>query len=895
MSKTGRSLEDGAEEPPAKRIKVEEILVARSLPTTKRKGGRQPQKTGEERAKELLKDTRLAAVEPQQVLCRMCGNWIRLFKHVDYAPANWRSHALKCEIRSKWISQVKKEPNDEFELSLPIPEPPHQSPSSEIHPVTVKEENPNSRRQMKSLQERRSTLADDKRAAYPEPHRVFCKLCSSWVRLHNTREYDLFNWSRHVEKCELKAPGTKRVRLKKSHKENNQRPSLTLTFRAGRTQNPVQTVDVPSDPIPSPIIPKNEPIEPPMPSTSTVVPSVPSAGLLKRKPRNILERLKDLEMDPRCGDVRESEVFCLMCQKWVKLSRDVPYIDANWIRHASRCSEKNWLNPLVRALSPFDIKPDIDKLDSDALEVEELCFRPVNSTPDLELRQSSKPTDRPALPTTNDEERKQAMLDDPRCSDVQPFNVTCNMCSRQIGLHGKKAYFISNWLRHAESCEAKSKRAEGPIEKPAPSVLQLASVSKRPDPPNAKPAGPVLQLAPDFIPSPAVSWNILKEHENEHSVKHRRSRDQRAQELLNDDRIGEVEPHRVLCKICKEWVGLHNSKEYFSYTWYKHVDRCEQKRKGITPKRRTADTPVDEVHHVPKIPFSRKTLEERKTQLESDPRVGDVEPHRIHCKVCDKWLKLNNDIEYATFNWFKHISKCDGKTASPVKGDVGPSEKPAEVAEVVEVPPPPKTKTRTTAQEREVKLRQDPRLVEVEAHRCLCGMCGRWLKLQNKIEYDAHNWLSHAIKCEVKTGWKPGSTLNATSIADPDPEGLNAVKVEPSTSTPELLAKKPCPPVPRPRGRPPSFKVKPEPTTTSIGTPLDKFVRKSDAQREAELRADPRQKGVERGRVLCGSCDNWIKLNYQHSFLPGNWLRHAERCHGAGRADVVKCVISLHI
>ncbi|KAH8105582.1 hypothetical protein DFH11DRAFT_1290089 [Phellopilus nigrolimitatus] len=54
----------------------------------------------EKRALGLLQDPRISAVEPQQVMCRMCGHWVKLFKHTDFSPANWNTHAEKCEMRS---------------------------------------------------------------------------------------------------------------------------------------------------------------------------------------------------------------------------------------------------------------------------------------------------------------------------------------------------------------------------------------------------------------------------------------------------------------------------------------------------------------------------------------------------------------------------------------------------------------------------------------------------------------------------------------------------------------------------------------------------------------------------------------------------------------------------
>lgn len=66
------------------------------------------------------------------------------------------------------------------------------------------------------------------------------------------------------------------------------------------------------------------------------------------------------------------------------------------------------------------------------------------------------------------------------------------------------------------------------------------------------------------------------------------------------------------------------------------------------------------------------------------------------------------------------------------------------------------------------------------------------------------------------------------------------------------------------------------------GTPKSK-----NEARLAELLADPRQGGVQPGRVLCKMCNNWIKLNASNSFLPGNWRRHASRCQKALKYAVI--------
>ncbi len=57
---------------------------------------------------------------------------------------------------------------------------------------------------------------------------------------------------------------------------------------------------------------------------------------------------------------------------------------------------------------------------------------------------------------------------------------------------------------------------------------------------------------------------------------------------------------------------------------------------------------------------------------------------------------------------------------------------------------------RTTAAERLARLQKDTRIKTLEAHRAECGLCGKWIKLQNKTEYDPHNWTTHITKCAIR-------------------------------------------------------------------------------------------------------------------------------------------------
>ena len=161
----------------------------------------------------------------------------------------------------------------------------------------------------------------------------------------------------------------------------------------------------------------------------------------------------------------------------------------------------------------------------------------------------------------------------------------------------------------------------------------------------------------------------------------------------------------------------------------------------------------------------KRNVEERSKYLLSDPRVGDLETNRIFCKLCERWLKLNENIPYTPFNWFKHIERCEAKQRSrEVRGEASasvplPRDK-VQTPEIVLLDGPPLTapagpslrggRKRSTVEERHTRLQADNRIKVLEPHKAQCSLCEKWIKLQNKIEYDPYNWYAHINKCAAR-------------------------------------------------------------------------------------------------------------------------------------------------
>ncbi len=54
----------------------------------------------------------------------------------------------------------------------------------------------------------------------------------------------------------------------------------------------------------------------------------------------------------------------------------------------------------------------------------------------------------------------------------------------------------------------------------------------------------------------------------------------------------------------------------------------------------------------------RRNAEQRASTLRSDALIGKVEPNRVFCKLCEKWVQLRQDSSYCAYPWLQHRGKC---------------------------------------------------------------------------------------------------------------------------------------------------------------------------------------------------------------------------------------------
>lgn len=113
---------------------------------------------------------------------------------------------------------------------------------------------------------------------------------------------------------------------------------------------------------------------------------------------------------------------------------------------------------------------------------------------------------------------------------------------------------------------------------PPKHLLALASSSSLPLPAHAPPAPAPLSSATSCSTSsssaPISHATSFKDFSPTNPEPRRRTAEQRAAQLRADHLVGEVEPTRVFCTMCRKWVQLRQDSTYCSYPWEQHRDKC---------------------------------------------------------------------------------------------------------------------------------------------------------------------------------------------------------------------------------------------------------------------------------------------------------------------------------
>jgi hypothetical protein len=78
---------------------------------------------------------------------------------------------------------------------------------------------------------------------------------------------------------------------------------------------------------------------------------------------------------------------------------------------------------------------------------------------------------------------------------------------------------------------------------------------------------------------------------------------------------------------------------------------------NLTPTTPTLN-PTISVFPILNYGSQRRTAEQRAASLRADRLISAVEPTRVFCTVCNKWVQLRRDSSYCSYPWVQHRRKC---------------------------------------------------------------------------------------------------------------------------------------------------------------------------------------------------------------------------------------------
>nr|GAT59510.1 predicted protein [Mycena chlorophos] len=264
-----------------------------------------------------------------------------------------------------------------------------------------------------------------------------------------------------------------------------------------------------------------------------------------------------------------------------------------------------------------------------------------------------------------EEERIAYLRADQHVAQFEAYRVLCASCDKWIRLRPNSTYCSIPWDAHRKSCLAKK-------------------------------AGATSQHAnPNPRPPPAPTYPTAFE------------------EITRDAHVRRVETDRVMCGICDKWIGLGDDPAAAAQVqvWHEHRDACQKTAaalRNVAAAASSAPVPIPPpssqspapasistagttngsgsssntvvVSHAPvHLPLPdaphvvldlspsnyaaphesrRRNAEQRAATLRADVLIRAVEPNRVFCSLCTKWVQLRQDSSYCAYPWLQHRGKC---------------------------------------------------------------------------------------------------------------------------------------------------------------------------------------------------------------------------------------------
>ncbi|KAJ7053552.1 hypothetical protein C8F01DRAFT_1375120 [Mycena amicta] len=324
---------------------------------------------------------------------------------------------------------------------------------------------------------------------------------------------------------------------------------------------------------------------------------------------------------------------------------------------------------------PICFRDDNDQLTSEHWKAHvSTCRASVSSPAPADIR-ILEPL-RSRRPKRTEEQRIAYLAQDPYVAQFEAFRVLCKCCDRWIRLRTNSTYCSIPWDAHRKTCLQKRGSVAPHNGNPA------AALDSHRTPKRVK-----QELAPDAV---MLSQEQYEEEEDQLAGNDSPTYIQRETAITLADRVTiftqdpavhEFKEDGILCAGCYGWTEIPRKDHSVAVgIWRDHRSMCT----GLKVRKRKLSqlsTSPPAVHrhapiHLP-LPGApdvivdlsprqyalpnesrRRRAEQRRATLEADVLIRVVEPHRLFCALCDKWVSLRQDSSYCAYPWLQHRGKC---------------------------------------------------------------------------------------------------------------------------------------------------------------------------------------------------------------------------------------------
>jgi len=216
---------------------------------------------------------------------------------------------------------------------------------------------------------------------------------------------------------------------------------------------------------------------------------------------------------------------------------------------------------------------------------------------------------------------------------------------------------------------------------------------------------------------------------------------------------------------CRTSISLagHVPSQEDSPTKNAKIVKSQPLKQSVTPDLENEDDSISVAESSKGSAGTRRTQSERIQIFTEHPECGSIEPHRVFCNKCNKWVNTGRQQTYAIRPWEKHRGRCDKSTqpAQSPKAGCALEEEPDDdeddaASTVAPSVQSERSSIRRTESERQALLESDPRAEAVKPAEVLCKKCQRWIKLSGKNRFVLSNWNGHQQRC---SGTVPSSRI----------------------------------------------------------------------------------------------------------------------------------------